>query len=268
MTLKHDTLEFELYGAQVNIAYIRRPGKRPSVLCLHGFGSTKEDYADLTLHPAFSERELVLLDAPGCGESQCDKPDMVSIPFLREVLERAISQLNIEQFHLVGHSMGGLTALKFAEKNPDRILSFANIEGNISPEDCFLSRQIFNHPHGDPQDFLNAFIERMKNRAEWSCPLYAAALPQKVRPEVVGSIFRSMVKISDNEPLMDIFTGFPFPKMFVYGEQNKTLSYLSQLPELGVEVAEIPFSAHFPMYSNPQALWSRLADFFDRNDVN
>ena len=264
--LQESTLHFELSGAQVRLAALRRPGTKPAVLCLHGFGSTKEDYADLAFHPAFAGRGLALLDAPGFGESECDRPDLVSIPFLRDAAETAADRLGLEVFHLVGHSMGGLTALQLAARRPERVLSFANIEGNIAPEDCFLSRQIFEHPAETPQDFLQAFIERAKNRPEWSCRLYAAALPRKVRAEFVRPIFQSMVEISDNTPLMETFTGFAFPRMFVYGERNRSLSYLERLPGLGVELAEIPFSGHFPMYANPQALWARLADFFDTCD--
>jgi hypothetical protein len=49
--------------------------------------------------------------------------------------------------------------------------------------------------------------------------------------------------------------------MFMYGEQNYSLSYLTRLSANGVELAEIPHSAHFPMYSNPMAMRERIAEF-------
>ena len=45
----------------------------------------------------------------------------------------------------------------------------------------------------------------------------------------------------------------------MYGEQNKTLSYLPHLAANGVELAEIPQSGHFPMYSNAREMWRRIA---------
>ena len=36
----------------------------------------------------------------------------------------------VEHFHLVGHSMGGLTALMLADEIRARVLSFVDIEGN------------------------------------------------------------------------------------------------------------------------------------------
>ncbi|MEM8812072.1 MAG: alpha/beta hydrolase [Pseudomonadota bacterium] len=264
MTLNTEQIDIVVSGAKLRIACLRRTGSKPPLVCLHGFGSTKEDYADLALHPVFDKRGLILLDAPGCGQSTCDAPEKISIPFLRDVAGLTLDRLGVEQFHLLGHSMGGLTALMLAVEKSSQIKSFTNIEGNVAPEDCFLSRQIHSHPGTSPSDFLDAFIDRVSQRPEWSSRLYAAALAQKIDPAVVAPIFQSMVRISDSEPLLKTFTGFLFPRQFVFGEQNRHLSYLNTLQDKGVELAEIASSGHFPMYSNPQALWSRLGQFLAR----
>jgi pimeloyl-ACP methyl ester carboxylesterase len=46
--------------------------------------------------------------------------------------------------------------------------------------------------------------------------------------------------------------------------QNRTLSYLPRSARNGVELAEIPHSGHFPMYSNPPAMWHRITNFVTR----
>ncbi|RHZ49381.1 uncharacterized protein CDV56_101698 [Aspergillus thermomutatus] len=58
----------------------------------------------------------------------------------------------------------GLTALMLAHAEPARILSFISIKGNLAPEDCFLSRQIFTHPGDSDEEFLAHFIERTRRR--------------------------------------------------------------------------------------------------------
>jgi pimeloyl-ACP methyl ester carboxylesterase len=80
--------------------------------------------------------------------------------------------VKFERFHLVGHSMGGLTALMLAHKHPDRVLSFVDIEGNIAPEDCFLSRQIIDYPQADAERFFDDFIERTLHAPANSSALY------------------------------------------------------------------------------------------------
>ncbi|MER6617728.1 hypothetical protein [Streptomyces xantholiticus] len=76
-----------------------------------------------------------------------------------------------------------------------------------------------------------------------------------------------MVDPSDHGKLLDRFLGLPAPKMFMYGEQNNTLSYLPALAEGGVELAGIDHCAHFPMYSNPPQMWARIADLVSRADA-
>lgn len=261
-------LELAVRGHSVQLAYLRRAGHLAPLVCLHGFGSTKEDYADLALHPGFEGRDLILLDAPGCGASTVDDPTALSIPFLTDVAIAACDALELARFHLSGHSMGGLTALMLAHAHPDRVLSFVDIEGNVAPEDCFLSRQIVEHPADDADAFLQGFIERVSRRPEFGSRLYTAALPLKVRATSARPIFESMVDLSDNEPLMDIIAGLPCPRVFIYGEQNRHLSYLDKLPSLGVSVVEIEASGHFPMYSNPPALWSVMGGFIANSEAN
>ncbi|MEM7376586.1 MAG: alpha/beta hydrolase, partial [Pseudomonadota bacterium] len=69
------TLNLNVQGVDIRLDYLRRPGPRSPLLCLHGFGSTKEDYADLALRDDFQERDLVFWDAPGCGASSLSDPD-------------------------------------------------------------------------------------------------------------------------------------------------------------------------------------------------
>ena len=67
------------------------------------------------------------------------------------------------------------------------------------------------------------------------------------------------MNLSDHGDLMAKFLSLPCPRMFMYGEQNSALSYLKTLKANGVELAEIPYSAHWPMYSNPVAMRARIA---------
>jgi pimeloyl-ACP methyl ester carboxylesterase len=248
-------------GTDVLLSSISRPGKGLPLVFLHGFGSTKEDYADIAQNPDFAGKPFFAYDAPGCGESLCADLEKISIPFLVDTAVAALADQGIERFHLVGHSMGGLTSLMLAHQEAGRVASFTNIEGNIGPEDCFLSRQIFLHPRDDPERFLEDFIARNWAAPYYSSPLYATSVRYKVRAAAVRGIFESMANLSDNANLMEKFLTLPLPRMFMYGEQNRSLSYLPRLAANGVQLAEIQRSGHFPMYSNAPEMWNRIAAF-------
>jgi pimeloyl-ACP methyl ester carboxylesterase len=264
--LSRHRLALALDGVPLDLAVASRAGDGPPLLFLHGFGGTKEDYADAALHPALDGRPLIAYDAPGCGETTCGDLAAVSIPFLVATAEAVLAALGVDRFSVVGHSMGGLTALLLADRDPALVAGFVDIEGNVAPEDCFLSRQIVSHPHPDPAGFLTEFTDRVWHSGEYSAALYASGVAHKVRAEAVRPIFESMVNLSDHGALLERFLALPFPRMFMYGEQNRALTYLPTLAEGGVELVEIPHSGHWPMYSNAPEMWSRIAQFMTQTN--
>ncbi|PYH94067.1 alpha/beta-hydrolase [Aspergillus ellipticus CBS 707.79] len=189
----------------------------------------------------------IAFDAPGCGPTTSSDLSACDIPFLVSTAEAILSHFQINKFHLIGHSMGGLAAQLLAHNSPTRVLSFVDIKGNLAPEDCFLSRQIFTFPAGCPEAFLDAFVERTATAESYGNPLYASTLRARVRAGAVRAIFESM-------------------KMFMFGEENRGLSYLARLGGEGVELAEIKRSGHFPMYSNPVEMYRRIEGFLEGFD--
>jgi pimeloyl-ACP methyl ester carboxylesterase len=263
-------LDLHIGGVDVHVAALVAPSSAGTpaapaagepVVFLHGFGSTKEEYADFTTFPGLAGRAFVAYDAPGFAASTATDLKQVSIPFLVSVALAVLDELGIDQFHVVGHSMGGLTALMLAHQAADRVLSFTDIEGNVAPEDCFLSRQIVTHGDDDPTKFLTAFAARTLQSVEYSSALYGSRVLTTVNPHVVRPVFESMVDLSDNGDLLAKLTGLPMPRMFMHGEQNSHLTYLPALREHGVRVESVEHSGHWPMYSNPPAMWAALSDF-------
>jgi pimeloyl-ACP methyl ester carboxylesterase len=261
MALTYITISLQVHGVNLNLSTIHKFNARPPILFLHGFGSCKEDLADVAINPSLQHYGFLAYDAPGCGHSHSDDLSATDIPFLVATAEAVLLHFKIAQFHLMGHSMGGLTALLLAHHHPSRVLSFVNIKGNLAPEDCFLSRQIFLFPSDEPLAFLDAFISRTRSIKSYANSLYASTLPTRVRAEAVRPIFESMVKLSDEEDLLGWFLGLPCPRLFMFGEENRGLSYLEQLQKGGANLAQIPESGHFPMYSNPVEMYRQIAAF-------
>lgn len=254
------TIPLLIDDVKLEVSAIYRKGKKPPLVFLHGFGSTKEDYADIIFCEELTEHGFIAYDFPGCGETSCSDLNAISIPFFVETALAVLSYFDVDKFHLIGHSMGGLTSLMLAHQNRDRVLSFTDIEGNIAPEDCFLSRQIVNYPAENATDFFDEFIARTRHAPDFASALYSASLRHKVRAEAVKPIFTSMVDLSDNGELMEKFLGLPCPTMFMYGVQNRSLSYLPHIEAKGIALAEVPNCGHFPMYSNPTAMWLYISE--------
>jgi hypothetical protein len=69
------------------------------------------------------------------------------------------------------------------------------------------------------------------------------------------------VKQSDSGRLLQEFLGLQLPRLFLYGERNKTLSYLPELRGSGIQVAEVPSAGHFLFYDNPMATYQAIGNF-------
>lgn len=264
MGLNFTDIPLKVEGVNLNLSTIHNFNSSPPVVFLHGFGSSKEDLADLTIQPTLKHHSFLAYDAPGCGHSISEDLSTIDIPFLVATAEAVLAHFKITKFHLMGHSMGGLTALLLASRQSERVLSFVDIKGNIAPEDCFLSRQIFMHPAEEEEAFFEAFIERTRTSGSFASAMYASTLRARVRPAAVRSIFTSMVQFTDHGKLIDKFLALPCPRMFMFGEEMRGLSYLPLLKKEGVELAEIENSGHFPMYSNPVEMYRRMTIFLNR----
>jgi pimeloyl-ACP methyl ester carboxylesterase len=261
-------LNVSVDGVDLQIATVYRGGDLAPIVFMHGFGSTKEDYVDAAHETALARHPFLAFDAPGCGQTICADLSKVSIPFAVATAQAVLEREGVERFHVVGHSMGGLTALLLAQHEPARVISFVSIEGNLAPEDCILSRQVITHSSDDDERFFDDFIERTRRSPSHASALYASGLRAKVRASAVRPILRSLVDLSDRADLIPAFLSLSCQRLFVYGAQNSGLSYLQRLAAAGVQLAAIPHSGHFPMYSNAAAMWERIAAFFTASNLD
>jgi 4,5:9,10-diseco-3-hydroxy-5,9,17-trioxoandrosta-1(10),2-diene-4-oate hydrolase len=92
------------------------------VVMLHGGGPGASGMSNFKNNlPAFAEHfRTLVVDQPGYGKS--DKPPVTGnyFTFAATALKDLLDELGIDQAHLVGNSLGGGTAVRFALENPER----------------------------------------------------------------------------------------------------------------------------------------------------
>lgn len=95
-------------------------GKENLVL-LHGFMENLTIWDEMI--PFLSENfKLIKIDLPGHGKSKI-YDEIHTMEFNAEKVKEVTHHLNLDQFHLLGHSMGGYTALAFAGQFPEVLKS-------------------------------------------------------------------------------------------------------------------------------------------------
>ena len=96
-------------------------GAGPPMVLLHGATSSgREDYAAQL--PLLTRAFLVHVpDARAHGGTKWDAADGFEYDWLVEDLEAFVDALGLTTFHLIGFSMGAMTALQFAVRAPERL---------------------------------------------------------------------------------------------------------------------------------------------------
>jgi pimeloyl-ACP methyl ester carboxylesterase len=91
----------------------------PVVLFIAGFVGSRRSW-DANFHALASDFKVVMLDTLGFGESP--KPDIdYSVADHVQAIRDTLTALGIERAHIVGHSMGCLLALAYAQQHPHQV---------------------------------------------------------------------------------------------------------------------------------------------------
>ena len=92
-----------------------------TLILLHGFMENNTIWNEMEKHLS-NDFFLVKIDLPGHGKSE-KYHEINTMDFMAEKVKEIADFLQLEKINIIGHSMGGYTALAFAEKYPDNIES-------------------------------------------------------------------------------------------------------------------------------------------------
>lgn len=231
-------------------------GNREAVIFIHGFGASKETFLEAFDFRRFQAFTMLAPDLIGFGDSE--KPSNFSY-LMRdqaEILRKAIDALRLDQLNLVTHSMGGIVGIELAEMIPNRISSFINVEGNITAEDCTMSRRVADMSAGY---FAQEGFEQLKRSiAEESEKNQDEILKEyvndisKATPKSLHQSSVSTVQESDSGDLLERFAHLPMYKCYVYGERNKgVFPAETKLRKMRIPLFYVSRSGHSMMKENP-----------------
>ena len=208
--------------------------------------------------PELQTFRLVSADNPGCGDSPYDDNHPLNIDGVVELMESFVAHWGLNRFLLVGGSMGGLVALLCAERNPNRVAGFVNVQGNLAPEDCMFSRSVVPHSYSHFEKVV--FPQIKMALAAKTGPRFARHLRvlEKANPRAYYDYSFQTVEYSDHGNPLDRLLSLPTPKCFLYGSQNRQLSHLQRARDPRL-VIELSCANHFLFYYQPSHYDAALA---------
>jgi len=256
-----------LYKEKIfSIEYFYREGKKETIVLLHGLGGAKENYYEACKSDALAEHTLIFFDNPGTGNSTYYEDFLLNVDDLASISSVFIKQLAISNFILCGTSMGGLTTLLYLKNDgQSKVKAYINIEGNLLPEDCMFSSKVvtYNYDRFANEIFPKTILD-MKANGNTGYHIIANNLQLNTNIKSYYNYSFQTVEYSATGDLLKQFMALNIPKIFIYGQENNTLSYIPDLIENGVNVKEISDSNHFVFYDNPKELYETIGDFVNQ----
>jgi len=249
-------------------------GQRP-MLCVHG-GAAHAHWFDYVA-PGFTPDHRVLsLDQRGHGDSTRGDPEAYSWKTFADDLNAFVEALDLKDFVLVGHSMGGMVSLVYAAAHPGRMARLVIIDTiQLMPMDRVLRMNEFGRkPARDyaTQDELVARYRLEPAESQMAAPEVIERMAMhsgRQTPEgrwqhkadrAVYANFRQIAGV----PLWE---KVKVPALVIRGERSKRFTpeqfaeVRARAPQ--VQLTEVPASDHHITLDNPQGCIKAIREFLE-----
>ncbi len=262
--------------------FYRKFGNGVPLIILHGLYGSSDNW--VTIGRALSDKyEVWLLDQRNHGKSP--HSDEHTYQLMQEDLLEFMNDNNIEKAILIGHSMGGKTAMRFAMEQPERLISLIIID--IAPKSYAFSLnskvETLNHKI-IMESMMSLDFSGIKDRHQLEDLMIKKIRSTKIRQFILknvkrqkdnqfgwvlnlNSLYKNLEHIlngfSESTNIGDEITGLPV--LFVRGGESKYINQddcdkiFSIFPY--AEIATIENAGHWLHAEQPDELLKILDEF-------
>ena len=193
-------------------------GHGEPLLVIHGGGDGARSWLETIAHLTEHYR-IYVPDLPGFGRSQ-SVGNGHDIPEFVEFVEELSTSLGLKRFHLMGHSIGGGIALRYALRFPHKIKKLVLVSSiylgkEIAPWVRILSSPIFYKGFGIPAHII---LEAVK----WLVNLFYSPLEfMNPLPRAKVEMAKCILTLKEQATaLMNRFSELMIPTLLVWGAKD------------------------------------------------
>jgi pimeloyl-ACP methyl ester carboxylesterase len=155
----------EIDGLRLHVQDYGTSGK-PPMLCVHGGGANGHWY-DFVAEGFTADYHVRAVDLRGHGDSDWDNSNAPNYDYSRHAadIHELTEKLDLRDFVLVGHSMGGMISIVYAATYPGRAKALIVVDSNlvVTPERIAGFNAVANRP-GREYETQEEFIANYRVR--------------------------------------------------------------------------------------------------------
>lgn len=246
-------------------------GKGPTILMLHGITADSGNWTRFARH--FTDKyHVVIPDLPGFGDSSRIQSASYSIPAQSERVHQLMQALGVQQFHLVGNSMGGYIGAYYAAHYPQQVqtLGLFDAAGVDSPNKTTFMKELLAGNNlmlpKNREDFGRVLKLVMED------PPYIPGMARDVLADkaLTHREFNRKVFAELQQQQLDLAPYLPkikAPTLLLWGDQDRVIDISSievfqrNLTSAKTSVSILPNIGHLPMLEQPGETAKRYSAF-------
>ena len=233
-----------------------------TIVYIHGLGESGLCFERLAADDRLHRWTHIAADLPGYGKSPWPEKAL-NLEELSDVLAQWLNEQGIQGCCIIGHSMGGVIGMILCEKHQEYAKSFINVEGNVSYEDCTISRTItavgLDEFVSHEREHLLSKIYQGGFRDKTLRTYYASLL--MCDPTTLYFNSRELVDISRSEEIPRRLSELKVPNVYILGNPRGTGTHSrSLLSSAGVKWIAVENSGHWPFIEQPGRFIDTILD--------
>jgi pimeloyl-ACP methyl ester carboxylesterase len=255
------------------IVHYEVEGSGPPVILIHGWTQAWNTWRS-TIERYSRRYRIYAPDLWGFGESDKERRESFEVADFIDLIPQFMDALGIERIPIMGHSMGGTTALGVALKYPERVSKVAVVGSPINGSSLSFFLKLAGTRFvasimlaGENTPGLRAFIRLWSPFVSRQNPdLFYDMTITNAAGFNVDSFFSSIRSLRRTNLTPDLGR-ITMPAMGIYGLRDVIVMphqirlFEKHIPQ-GVPVP-IPDAGHFPMWDTPEKFFAAFEQFME-----
>lgn len=243
--------------------YYKNEGSGQAVVLLHGFLENLSMWDEIALELSKTYR-VIRLDLPGFGQSDCIK-EVHSMQLYALYTHKLLLALHIDDFSIIGHSMGGYAALQLSKLCPEKInhLVLFHSTANADSEKKKKNRdRAIKAVNTKKSSYLKTAIPFLFSKQfQKSCTTHIQKMIKEAETINTLGIKSALIAIREREDLNETLKNLTCKKTYIAGTSDLVLSIQSLKKEAlnnGANFVEIENSGHMSHWENSKTVIKKI----------